>query len=64
MFQESFKGISKKFQGRLKGVSIEFLTEVYKVFQECFKEVLRVSQGRLSVFGETFKGDSRELQGN
>ena len=42
MFQESFKGVYKKFQGCLKEVSWAFeenCNEVLRVFEESFKDV-------------------------
>ena len=60
MFQGSFKGVSRKFQGsfkdalrKFKGVSGKFhgcLMEVLRVFQGTFKEVL-------SVFYESFESE-------
>ena len=57
MFQDSFKGVSKKIEGYFNGVLSGFqrfkkkfngcLWKISKVFQRCFKEVLRVLQGRL-----------------
>ena len=63
-------GASRKFQGRLKGDSMEFkwvsmlfqkkfnrcLREVLMVFQGFFKEVFRVLQGRL-------RGVPRDISG-
>ena len=61
MFQERFKGISRKFrvfQGSLKGVS--------RKFQGCFKEVLVNLGSFKNVSGKfqgSFKGVSRKFQG-
>ena len=48
MFQKSFKGISRKFLGRLKGVSSDFAVGfkgskgILEKFQQCFKKASRV----------------------
>ena len=59
MFQVSFKGVYKKFQGRLKDVSREL--------QECFKKVSRGFQVRLMGTSSNHKGVSsvfeRSLKG-
>ena len=48
MFQESFRGVSRKIEGCFNGV--------LRVFQGYFKEVLRVIQG-------SFNGVLRKFQG-
>ena len=58
--QESFKGVSRKFQGRFKKFSRVFhksFNGVSRKFQGCLKEVSRV-------FQESFKGVSRNFQGS
>ena len=55
MFQESFKVISRKFQGRLKGISRELSAGVKVFFKEVQREFLGWVTGILS------KGNFREV---
>ena len=55
MFQESFKGVSWKFQGRSKRVSRVF--RVFSWFQVYLKIIERVFEG-------SFNGVSRKFQGS
>ena len=59
MFQESFKGASRKIEGCFNGVFIGFqssLKEVQWAFEESFKGVSRMLQG-------SFKGVTRKTEG-
>ena len=58
MFQCSLKWASRV----LKEVELVFVGS-FQGFQGCFRVVLRVFQGNCGEFQESFKGDSRELEG-
>ena len=58
MFPESFKVVSKKFQGCLKKVvrvSENSFKGVSRKFQGCFKEVSRAFQGSFKCFEDVSK---------
>ena len=62
MFRQSFKDISRKFQGCFKEVSRVFQGSFRSVFSKvlvlgCFEGVLRVFQGS---FKKTFKGNMHQ----
>ena len=70
MFQESFKGVSRKFQGCCKEFSSKlkgYFTEVSRMFQESFKGVSRKFQGCVMevsrVFQECCRGLYRKFKG-
>ena len=52
MFQESFEGVSQKFQGCFKKVS----GGVLRKLQVCCNDILRIYQ-------DSFKGVSRKIKG-
>ena len=59
MFQESFKGVSKKIKGCFNGVLSgcqRCLKEIQWVFEQSFKSVSRM-------FQRSFKGVSRKIKG-
>ena len=59
MFQESFKGVSRKNEGCFNGYSSGFqgcLKEVQWVFEESFKDGSRMFKGG-------FKGVSKKIEG-
>ena len=63
MFTESFKGVSRKFQGNFKKVSRVCVKYVLKNFQGCFMKVLMLFQKSLRSVSRQFswlKGSFRE----
>ena len=57
MFQGSFNGVSRKFQGSL-GKFHGCLMTVSRKIEECFEGILRVFQGSFKGIARSFKGAS------
>ena len=64
VFQESFKGVSKKIEGCFNGVLSKFqryLKEAQWVFEESFKGIPRMFQGSFNVVTWKNEGCSKEV---